>query len=155
MPEQIVGTVLRNLTLAFACGALGALANSITVWIFGAAGITAALGVQIAPPLVPPWLYPRLVWGGIWGFLLVLPILRSSWFLRGLLISLGPSLALLLIFLPIKTSFGVGGFGLGMLTPVLVLFFNAVWGVVAAGWYAFANRAVGPPCAPGEGPRER
>jgi len=29
---------------------------------------------------------------------------------------------------------GVGGLALGALTPLFVLFFNAVWGVVAAWW---------------------
>ncbi len=29
---------------------------------------------------------------------------------------------------------GVGGLQLGYLTPLLVLFFNAVWGLVAAQW---------------------
>ncbi|MCP4329006.1 MAG: hypothetical protein GY791_11280 [Alphaproteobacteria bacterium] len=125
----------RDLTIAFAAGALGALANSLTAWAFGELGITGALGVRISPTLSPQWFYQRLVWGGIWGFLLVLPFLRANWPLRGLVFSIAPSLALLLIVLPIKTQAGVGGFGLGALTPVFVFFFNAVWGLVAAWWF--------------------
>ena len=67
---------LRDLSLAFAAGAVGALANSIAVWLAGDHGLTAALGLKVAPELTAAWLYPRLVWGGIWGLLLVLPILE-------------------------------------------------------------------------------
>jgi len=124
----------RALTLAFGAGALGALANSLTVWAFGQLGVTAALDVRIAPPLAPGWLYPRLVWGGLWGLLLVLPILKKNWALRGLLLSLAPSLALLLYFFPLKGP-GLWGQGLGTLTPAFVFLFNAVWGLVAAWWF--------------------
>jgi len=131
--------LLRDLTIAFAAGALGALANSLAVWVFGGLGITAALGVKIAPALTPAWLYPRLVWGGIWGFLLVLPVMRSKPFGRGLLFSLAPTLAMLFIVFPVKTPMGVAGLGLGALTPAFVLFFNAIWGVVAAFWFRYAR----------------
>jgi hypothetical protein len=52
---------LRDTMLAFAAGALGGLANSIAVWLFGVLHISAALGVAIAPAISPEWLYPRLV----------------------------------------------------------------------------------------------
>lgn len=135
--------LLRDLTLAFSAGALGALINSLFVWLAGGLGITAALGLRIAPDLTPAWLYPRLVWGGIWGFLLVLPLLRGSWVRRGLLFSLGPSLALLFIFFPWKTPAGVGGLGLGALTPLFVFIANAVWGLVAAWWFTTVGRRYG------------
>ena len=100
----------------------------------GAYGLNAALGVKLAPTLTPAWLYPRLVWGGIWGVLFLLPILKSSWFRRGVVLSLGPTLVQLLVIFPFKAKKGYLGLELGMLTPVLVLFFNAVWGWSAAIW---------------------
>ena len=51
---------------------------SLTVWIFGVIGITYALGVKIAPALSAPWLYPRLVWGGIWGLLFLVPLMQKQ-----------------------------------------------------------------------------
>jgi hypothetical protein len=54
-----------NISYIFSAGAFGAIINSIVVWIFGVIGLTAALGVAIAPDLTPAWLYPRIVWGGI------------------------------------------------------------------------------------------
>ena len=129
----------RSLSLFFAAGALGGLLNSLVVWLFGDLGINRALGVAIAPPLSAAWLYPRIVWGGLWGLLLALP-LSMGWLARGLTLSLAPSLAQLLVVLPVKAKKGLFGLELGLLTPVLVLFFNAVWGIVAS-WWARGTRA--------------
>jgi len=118
----------------FAAGCVGAATNSLTVWLFGDLGVNAALGVKIAPELTPAWLYPRIVWGGLWGFLFLLPFLRQSVLIRGLLYSVGPSLMMLFIVFPLKANKGMLGLTLGNMTPVLVLFFNAVWGVSAALW---------------------
>ncbi len=127
-----MNNLLRRISLVFAAGCAGGLANSIAVWFFGYRGITSALGVRILPALTPAWLYPRIVWGGIWGALFLLPHLRHSFFSRGLLFSLGPSIVQLLIVFPFKTNQGAFGLALGDLTPGLVLFFNAIWGLVAA-----------------------
>ena len=126
--------MFRNLSLAFSAGCLGGLANSIVVWAAGTLGITAALGVKIAPALTLPWLYPRIVWGGIWGFLFVVSIPGLSWWMRGLVFSLGPSLVTMLVLFPKNPLVGEFGLGLGTLTPAFVLVFNAVWGLVAAWW---------------------
>ncbi len=131
---------LRNCAFAYAAGGVGGLANSIAVWLFGAIGITAALGVAISPALTPPWLYPRLVWGGIWGALLLLPILHNRVVLRGLLFGLGPTIVQLGIVFPVKAQKGMLGLDLGTLTPVFVLIFNSVWGIVAAWLYARLRR---------------
>ena len=127
-------SIFRFLSLVFTAGCVGAVANSVVVWLFGDLGINAALGVKIAPKLTPAWLYPRIVWGGLWGFLFLLPILRRSLLSRGLLYSLGPSVVMLFLVFPMKANKGMFGLALGNMTPVLVLIFNAVWGVTAAVW---------------------
>lgn len=129
-----MGQLPRNLSLAFAAGAVGALANSVVVWLVGQAGITTAVGVAIAPHLSATWLYPRIVWGGMWGFLFLLKVPRGGAFLRGLVFSLAPSLFLLLYVFPVLAGKGWLGISLGALTPVFVLFYNAVWGITAAYW---------------------
>lgn len=129
----------RSLSLFFAAGALGGLANSLAVWLCGQLGISHALGVAIAPALTPAWLYPRIVWGGLWGLLFVLP-LSLGVVARGLVVSLGPSLVQLLVVFPLKAERGVLGLDLGLATPLLVLLFNAVWGVVAS-WWVHGTRA--------------
>jgi len=130
----------KKLSLVFAAGCLGGLMNSLAVWIFGVIGITAALGVKIAPPLSAPWLYPRLVWGGIWGLLFLLPVMQKRFLYRGLIFSLGPTIVQLFIVFPIKASKGVMGVDLGLLTPLLVFVFNAIWGIAAAIWLRWVNK---------------
>jgi hypothetical protein len=68
---------MKKTLVFYGAGSLGALANSITVWLFGYLGVTSSIGVSIAPSLSPGWLYPRIVWGGLWGFIFFLPILKS------------------------------------------------------------------------------
>ena len=123
---------MNKLLIFFAAGCVGGFANSLTVWLFGEAGITTALGVSIAPSLSPAWLYPRLVWGGIWGLLFILPMHQSRLFLKGTILSIFPTLVQLLVVFPFKAHKGFGGFELGLLTPVFVLFFNWVWGIATA-----------------------
>ena len=131
---------LSKLSAVFAAGCFGGLVNSLIVWICGEAGLSASLGVAIAPRLSAAWLYPRLVWGGIWAALFLLPFLQRRLFTKGLLLCFGPSLVQLFVVFPIKANKGVMGLELGTLTPVLVLFFNAVWGWAAAAWLRWTGR---------------
>lgn len=127
-------TFFRKLTLVFSAGCMGGLVNSIAVWGFGVAGITALFNVKIAPALSASWLYPRIVWGGIWGVLFLLPFLKNSCVARGLVYSLGPSLVQLFIVFPFKAGKGMMGLDLGTLTPLFVLLFNGFWGITASFW---------------------
>ena len=127
-----MNSVLVRAAIAFAAGTLGGLANSLIVWFAGWIGFTAAVGVAIAPTLTPGWLYPRLIWGGIWGFIFLLRLPRAVWWVRGLVLSLGPSAVQMFVVFPLKTPHGFLGLGLGASTPLLVLAFNAVWGLVCA-----------------------
>jgi len=129
-----MSNLARKTSLVFAAGCLGGLINSLAVWIFGELGITSALGVNLAPQLSPAWLYPRLVWGGIWGVLFLLPLMQTSIFARGLIYSIGPTLVQLFVVFPMKANKGMLGLDLGLLTPVFVVVFNAIWGWAAAIW---------------------
>jgi hypothetical protein len=124
----------RKLTVVFSSGCFGGLVNSLAVWLFGAIGITAAAGVQITPALTPPFVYQKVVWGGIWGILLFLPILRDSIWLRGFVLSLGPTIVQLFIVFPISLNKGLMGLELGVLTPFFVVIYNAFWGICAVLW---------------------
>jgi hypothetical protein len=112
----------------------------LAVWICGLFGITAALGVKIAPQLSATWLYPRIVWGGIWGLLFLLPLMKRNILTRGLIFSLGPTLVQLFVIFPLKANKGMMGLDLGALTPVAVVVFNAIWGVTAAVWLRLTNK---------------
>lgn len=135
-----VKNLAKKLSLVFAAGCLGGLLNSLAVWIFGEVGITSAFGVKIAPQLSALWLYPRIVWGGLWGFLFLLPFMRNRFIYRGLLFSLGPTIVQLLIIFPMKANKGVMGLDLGLLTPLAVFVFNAIWGLTSSIWLRWTNK---------------
>jgi hypothetical protein len=130
---------MKKLLIVFAAGCLGALANSLTVWLFSIYGIPQSFDVAMAPALSPPWLYPRIVWGGLWGLLFVLPMLQSSPVLKGSLLSLFPTAVQLFVVFPMQLGKGIAGVELGLLTPLFVLFYNWVWGVVTALTIRFAR----------------
>lgn len=122
---------MKKLMIYFAAGSIGALANSVALWWLGYYGMTARFDIAIAPSLSPEWLYPRIVWGGIWGLLFILPMLQSRLLLKGLIISLAPTAVQLLVVFP-QAQKGLGGTELGLYTPILVLLVNGIWGIGTA-----------------------
>ena len=123
---------MKKILIYFAAGCLGALANSLAVWFFGDFGIMKNFSVSISPSLSPGWLYPRIVWGGVWGLLFALPLLNSKLIRKGSLLSLFPSAVQLFIVFPYKANKGMAGLDLGLLTPLFVILFNWIWGVITA-----------------------
>jgi len=135
-----MNNLVRKISLVFAAGVLGGLLNSLAVWGAGELGITAAAGVKIAPKLSAAWLYPRLVWGGIWGILFLVPMMQTRIWSRGFIYSLGPTLVQLFIVFPMKAKKGMMGVELGLLTPVFVVIFNAIWGWTTAIWLRWTGK---------------
>jgi len=131
--------LMMDVSAAFSAGALGGLVNAVLIWLFGAVEINKMMGVEMAPELGPGYLYGKIVWGGVWGFVFLIPLLKSKTLLRGLIMSLAPTLVQLYIVFPMNAEHGIMGLELGALTPLLVIFFNFAWGAVAAYWYKFAR----------------
>jgi len=130
---------MKKALIFFAAGCAGAMANSVALWALGEWGITRAAGIAIAPALTANWLYPRIVWGGIWGIVFALPLFNSKPIFKGSLLSLFPTIIQLFVVFPYKAQKGIAGIDLGALTPVLVLVVNWVWGVVTALMIRFAR----------------
>ena len=122
---------MRKICIYFSAGSLGGFANGLAVWLFGYWGITRALDVSIAPALSPGYLYPRIVWGGIWALLFVFPFMGSRPIKKGVILSVFPTLVQLLVVFPLKAKKGYLGIELGLLTPLFVILFNAIWGIFA------------------------
>ena len=129
----------RNLSILFAAGCLGGLFNSLAIWAAGKYGIMSMLDVRIAPHLTAKWLYPRIVWGGIWGALFLIPLFKGKTIRRGLFMSIGPTAVQLFVIFPHVANKGVMGMALGTFTPLFVVIFNAIWGITAAFWIKFAR----------------
>lgn len=126
--------MIRKISGAFTGGAIGGLVDSVNIVLLGKYGITALLGVGMKPEFTAPWLYQRMVWGGIWMLLLVLPLWEKRTVLRGCAFSLLPSAMMLFMVLP-GMGKGMLGLGFGTLTPAVVIVLNFIYGVVAAYWY--------------------
>ncbi len=122
----------RQATLAFSAGALGALFNRAALVAMGAIGIIGA------PVVSKEWLYQALVWGGLWGFLFLIPW-RSHWLVRALVFGIGPSLGVWLVLFPYVWHMGFFGLSGGPLSIVVPLIANGAWGVAAGGWLEFVG----------------
>lgn len=101
----------------------------------GKVGISDLIGITMKPEFTAPWVYARMIWGGIWMLLLLIPILKDRIYLRGMLFSLVPSAMMLFMVLP-SMGKGIFGLGFGMLMPVVVIALNFIYGIVASQWYA-------------------
>lgn len=131
--------MIRKISGAFTGGAIGGLVDSINITILGKVGISDLLGVSMKPEFTAPWLYQRMIWGGIWMLLLLLPLWKKRPVLRGCLFSLLPSAMMLFMVLP-SMGKGLLGIGFGTLTPVVVIGLNFIYGIVASYWYEFTEK---------------
>jgi hypothetical protein len=120
------------LAVCFCAGLIGGLISSLLLWLLGSWGLPAMAGVKLAPALTDTWLYPRLIWGGLWAvpyfFSVAVPRVRRHWVRKALWFSLLPTLAMLFVIFPYQMHLGQAGLKLGLLTPLFVIFINLVWG---------------------------
>ena len=102
--------MIRKISGAFTGGAL---VDSINIWLLGKLGITALLGITMKPAFTAPWLYQRMIWGGLRMLLLMLPLWKNRIVFRGCIFSLFPSAMALFITFPqmgkdlLGTGFGI------------------------------------------------
>ncbi len=133
---------LKRISMNFAAGAMGGVIAAILLWCLGRYGITGNLNVRLSPGLSPGLLYPKIVWGGIWAQLLLLPLIKRRVLARGLVISIGPTAYHLLYLFPFVLGKGFLGLRLGALTPVVIAAVNAVWGLATVLWLRWSDRGL-------------
>ncbi len=127
--------IIRQASGAFTGGALGALLDSFNIWAMGKIGISDLLGITMKPEFTAPWAYKRMIWGGIWMLVLLLPLIKKRLILRGMAASLLPSAMMLFMVLP-EMGKGLFGLGFGNLMPLVVIGLNFIYGIFASYWYA-------------------
>ncbi|MFH0965359.1 MAG: hypothetical protein V2A58_15270 [Planctomycetota bacterium] len=127
---------LKKASLAFASGCFAAIALTFVVWGLRKLAFSASAAGKFAAVFPALGVYRRVVWGGIWGFLFVLPALRGSILLRGVLFGLAPAVVHLFYVLPYRLDKGMLGLEMGQLTPIFVIVMGLAWGVLCALWLA-------------------
>jgi len=137
--EEDYSGMVKNISGALAAGLIAALLQCVGIQLLGHFGVTSFHGISLTPKLTMAWLYPRLVWGSIWGLLFAFPLFKDQPFWRGILFSMGPTLMVFLKFVP-GMGKSVLGFTFGSLAPELVLLLNIGWGIIAAFWYRESQR---------------
>jgi len=131
-------SLVRRAALYYAAASLGGLAVVLTGWGLGQLGVPRALGVAVNLPLDLAWIYRAMVWGGIWGFIFLLPLpIRPLW-LKGLLLTLAPVLAALVYFGPARGGM-IFALDRGEYAPFYIYAINSPWGLVTA----YLGRALG------------
>jgi len=123
-----MSNTLRQLAFCFSAGAVGGLAKALVSWMGARYGWDAAFGVHWSGALSAAFLYPRVVWGGLWAFLFLLPLARSSLAVCGLIWALVVTLVQLLV-LPLLTH---AGLHFSLLPWFAALLLNCVWGLATA-----------------------
>ena len=118
--------------VCFVAGLLGALTSSLFLWGCSEWGLLRIIGVKMTQSIELSRLYPQMFTGGLWGLLYFFtvgsPRMRRHWVRKGLWFSLLPSLTAIFYLYPSVYRLGVAGFDLGMLTPLVIIVANLVWG---------------------------
>ena len=116
----------RDLSCGFAAGVVGAVVLM--------AVLTLMIGFPSEYTDFKIQLYRLMIWGGIWGLLLILPLLKQRWFIRGSLLGLTVILFNFIVLMPLS---GRGFFAMNAGLPIFFgnIILNYIWGVVAGFWY--------------------
>lgn len=120
-----LSAVLRS----FSAGAAGGVANVIAliiIWQF-------IPGPPMTAAVLKPLLYKQMVWGGIWGFAFLIPIMTQGWVLRGLVWGAAATAVALFVFHVVP--FTVGNVIIGLIVN------SGAWGLVASWLYQASGPA--------------
>ncbi len=127
----------RTMTLmciCFCAGLLGGLGSATASWLSGSWGLPNLLNVRLAPTFTTTWLYPQLIWGGLWGLVYFITVgARSSrrhWTRKALWVSLLLSVVQLFVIAPYWTQQGMLCMNLGDFAALFIVVYNLVWGLV-------------------------
>jgi hypothetical protein len=93
--------------------------------------VPALLGIPVVEIHVPDDLYRIIVWGGVWGILLAVPVMNRTWWLKGAIIGVLATVALVAYFQPsIRTP---------PIQIVYALVLNVIWGIAAGLWWTIVS----------------
>lgn len=122
---------MKKSFVVYGCGSLSALLVNLLGWLLMHYGFSYNLGSLLSPSLMAAGLYPKLVWGGVAGFLLLLPLSGGRWLMRALIVALIAAVVILFVVYPLITGYGVAGLALGLWAPIIVFFVCLSWAMIA------------------------
>lgn len=123
-----MSNALRGVALCFAAGAAAGFIKCVAAWLLVRYGIAAQLGASVLGSLSPVVLHPRIVIGGLWGLLFLLPMARSSVLVSGMLWGVVVAAAELVLFPLIAGRTPA----LLTMTALVALLLWLVWGLASA-----------------------
>ncbi len=82
--------IIKDFFIALSSGFIAGLVNILGVWSFSI--------IQGSFQFSPLFIYKQAFWGGLWGLLYCLPILKEQWIIRGLVVSTAASITTFFIF---------------------------------------------------------
>ena len=123
---------VNKLSCAFTAGVLGAIVLDIAATLIY--GMPKDYGDFKAS------LYKYCIWGGIWGLLLLIPLWKEHWFVRGSIIGI---IVILFNYLVLSPLGGQGVFSSHLpVSQALGNLLHYVWGLAAAWWFNLAVKAI-------------
>lgn len=128
---------VNKLCIAYAAGTIGALANAAFIAVIAMMGINVIFDMVAFSSLSFGWLFPRMIWGGIFALFLLAPTLGKRWIVRGLLVSIVPTI-IAIYAMPVLQGGMTEALKLEITLMILVItyLFNCVWGLVASYLYS-------------------
>lgn len=125
--------MLKKISVTFTGGVVAALLMVVALWYLGQSGLLSRINVTLHPELSSARLFADGGWGGLWGLLFLLPVLKAQTVVRGLVLALPPAVFILCYLMP-HEGHGVLGLDYGVWAPLVILVAWLLWGVVASFW---------------------
>jgi len=127
--------ILRLLTLGFGAGAFGGLILWAAALGLARIGLPALLDLTAPLPDIHTVVHRAIVWGGLWGLLFAVPVMNRAAWLKGIVIGLLATAALVFYFGPGLRA----GPPLGIAYAAVLN--GLVWGIAAGFWWALVSAA--------------
>lgn len=127
----------RKISASFTAGVVAALLVALILRYLDRSGLFARIAVTLKPGIAFDHLLRECAWGGIWGLLSLLPLLKARTALRGLVIGLFPAAFTLFYRMP-RQGHGLLGLNYGDWAPLVILASWLIWGMASAFWYKSA-----------------
>ena len=127
---------VSGIVRSFGAGAIGGAANVLLlliIWQF-------MPGPEITQDFLKGFLYKQMVWGGIWGFAFLIPVMTRNWVVRGVVWGAAATAVALLVFkvVPISVTSVIIGLAVN----------SGAWGLVAS-WLFQKSGPARPAAIPG------